>query len=200
MITSNEQRKWLEDFIVELRLRDVPGNLIGDAVSTVEAHLLDTGEQPVDAFGAPGEYADNLGLPGRPQGGAAVWAGRAAGVAAFTVLPFAITAVIAGTGFEVTVLLLTLILVACAALVVIALNLDAIVRSWSIWQSGLLGMGIALAYAAAVGLTPGVVLLRLPAIPVLIGASLARRSGCPPHSPDRLRTWLECRFLAGWIP
>ena len=173
MITSNEQRKWLEDFIVELRLRDVPGALIGDAVSTVEAHLKDTGEQPRDAFGPPGEYADNLDLPGRRSGGAAVWAGRAAGVAAFTVLPFAITAVFTRAEFEVTPLLLLLILVACAALVVIAVNLDAIVRSWAIWQSGLLGMGIALAYAAAIGLAPEVVLLRLPAIPTLIGAGLA---------------------------
>ncbi|NOJ60205.1 hypothetical protein [Arthrobacter sp. 260] len=173
MITSNEQRKWLEDFIVELRLRDVPGDLIGDAVSTVEAHLQDTGESPIDAFGPPDEYAENLALPGRRNGGAMLWVGRAVGVAAFTVLPFAITPVVTGRDFEVTAVLLTLILVVCAALVVISVNLDAIVRSWAIWQSGLLGMGIALAVAAAIGLTPDVVFLRLPAIPMLVGACLA---------------------------
>ncbi|MBG6179446.1 hypothetical protein [Arthrobacter sp. CAN_A1] len=170
--TGIERRKWLEDFTLELRFRDVPGHLIGDAVSTVETHLEDTGERPLDAFGLPGDYADNLDLPrGRPAGPGA-WIGRALAVAAMTVLPFAVTAIVTGTAVAVTALLLALILLAITALVVIAVNLESIVRSWAVWHSGLLGMGIALAYAAVIGLTPDLVLLRLPAIPVAAVAAV----------------------------
>ncbi|MHA7277190.1 hypothetical protein ACX80O_11805 [Arthrobacter sp. Hz1] len=170
--TSSEHQKWLEDFILELRFRDVPGHLIGDAVSTVEAHLKDTGERSVDAFGLPGDYAENLDLPRRRPDGPGVWIGRTLAVAAFTVLLPSVTAIVTGTDFTVTVLLLALIIVTVAALVVVAVNLASIIRSWAVWHSGLLGMGIALAYAAVIGLTPDLVLLRLPAIPVAAAATV----------------------------
>jgi hypothetical protein len=48
------------DLIVALRLRDVPGDRIGEIVAEVESHLADTGEDPVDAFGPAREYAAGL--------------------------------------------------------------------------------------------------------------------------------------------
>lgn len=63
MVTTN--KRWLDDFTMELRLRDVPGSVIGDALETVESHLRDSGESAVDAFGDPTTYADSLELEGR---------------------------------------------------------------------------------------------------------------------------------------
>lgn len=61
-------KRWLDDFTLELRLRDVPGSVIGDALETVEAHLKDSGESAVDVFGDPTTYADSLDLERRTPG------------------------------------------------------------------------------------------------------------------------------------
>ncbi len=52
---------YTEQLIYELRLRDIPGNVIGDTVAQVESRIADTGEDPVDAFGTPGDYAATFG-------------------------------------------------------------------------------------------------------------------------------------------
>ncbi len=52
-----EHREWCEDFILELRLHDVPGPVIGDRLGEVEAHCTETGETPDQAFGAAVAYA-----------------------------------------------------------------------------------------------------------------------------------------------
>lgn len=46
--------------ITALRMYDVPAPRIGEAVAEVESHLADTGEDPVDAFGEPDDYAREL--------------------------------------------------------------------------------------------------------------------------------------------
>ncbi|WP_432534468.1 hypothetical protein [Kineococcus arenarius] len=52
--------RWCEDLVVALRLRDVPGGRIGAVLAEVRAHLADSGEDPAEAFGGPGEYAAAL--------------------------------------------------------------------------------------------------------------------------------------------
>ncbi|GAA1343837.1 hypothetical protein [Arthrobacter roseus] len=64
MNTTNST-KWLDSFTLELRLRDVPGVAIGDAVATVEEHCSDSGEDAQSAFGDAREYARSLDLPAR---------------------------------------------------------------------------------------------------------------------------------------
>lgn len=56
---------WRDDFLVELRLRDVPGRRIGDLLAEVEAHCAESGEHPAEAFGEPRAYAAVV-APGRP--------------------------------------------------------------------------------------------------------------------------------------
>lgn len=51
---------WLDEMTVELRLRNVRGTAIGDAVAAVEAHLAESGETPQEAFGDPRAYARSL--------------------------------------------------------------------------------------------------------------------------------------------
>ena len=54
-------RRWCDDFILELRLRDVPGARIGDHLAEVESHCIETGTDPKDAFGDAREYAQEVG-------------------------------------------------------------------------------------------------------------------------------------------
>lgn len=48
------------ELILALRLKDVPGDRIGEIVAEVESHISDTGENPSEAFGTPREYAASL--------------------------------------------------------------------------------------------------------------------------------------------
>lgn len=57
---------WETDFVVELRLLDVDGRLIGDALEEVRGHCAESGESPVAAFGDPAAYARSLALPSEP--------------------------------------------------------------------------------------------------------------------------------------
>lgn len=54
---------WIELFILELRMRRVPGAAIGDAVASVRELLADSGESAEEAFGPVREYAASLDLP-----------------------------------------------------------------------------------------------------------------------------------------
>lgn len=57
---SAQDRQWIDDMVVELRLRDVSGPAIGDAVASVESHLSESHESARDAFGDPRSYARSL--------------------------------------------------------------------------------------------------------------------------------------------
>lgn len=56
-IAPSVDKTWRDEFIVELRLLSVPGERIGDALLTVEAHVAESGERAEDAFGDAQEYA-----------------------------------------------------------------------------------------------------------------------------------------------
>lgn len=66
MTNTAQAKKWLDEFVVELRLHNVPGAAIGDAVATVQAHCSDSGENAQAAFGDAREYARSLELAPRP--------------------------------------------------------------------------------------------------------------------------------------
>lgn len=54
---SNE---WRDAFVLRARMRDVPGERIGEALAEVEAHCAESGETPDEAFGDPVAYAQTL--------------------------------------------------------------------------------------------------------------------------------------------
>ncbi|MDT0529435.1 hypothetical protein RM555_10595 [Micromonospora sp. DSM 115977] len=66
-------QKWCDDFVIELRLRDVPGPVIGEHLGEVEAHCAETGETPSEAFGDPTDYARRLHESGSPAPVSGVW-------------------------------------------------------------------------------------------------------------------------------
>jgi hypothetical protein len=55
--TMSAVETYTEQLIYELRLRDVSGYVIGDAVAQVESHIADTDEDLVAAFGTPADFA-----------------------------------------------------------------------------------------------------------------------------------------------
>ena len=63
MNTTMTDKTWIEQFTVELRLRRVPGPVIGDAVASVRELVADSGQSAEEAFGSAREYAESLDLP-----------------------------------------------------------------------------------------------------------------------------------------
>ena len=57
---------WRDDFVIALRLRNVSGRRIGDALLQVDTHCTDSGEQPQEAFGDPVAYATRVTEQIRP--------------------------------------------------------------------------------------------------------------------------------------
>lgn len=66
---SPEVRRYCDDLLVALRVREVPGPRIGEVLTETRAHLADSGEDPTEAFGTPEEYAAGLvgAAPPRPR-------------------------------------------------------------------------------------------------------------------------------------
>lgn len=56
-VTSTSTERYIDNLIVALQLRGVPGEKIGQIVAEVEAHVAESGEDPGDAFGKPRDYA-----------------------------------------------------------------------------------------------------------------------------------------------
>lgn len=58
---------WVDDFILEARLRDLPGAVIGDALAEIDAHVAESGEDAAATFGGAKEYAASLAAAARPS-------------------------------------------------------------------------------------------------------------------------------------
>jgi hypothetical protein len=68
---STDLDSYRQALLVALRLRDVPGVRIADALAEVDSHVAESGEDPEEAFGPPGEYATRIAdtlAPERPRG------------------------------------------------------------------------------------------------------------------------------------
>ncbi|WP_131103767.1 hypothetical protein [Ornithinimicrobium sufpigmenti] len=59
-IAPSVEKAWRDDFILELRLRSVNGQAIGDALMTVETHVAESGASAHEAFGQPKAYAGEI--------------------------------------------------------------------------------------------------------------------------------------------
>ncbi|MBI9113653.1 hypothetical protein [Sanguibacter suaedae] len=70
-LAPHVEETWAEAFIVELRLLDVSGEHIGEALSEIESHCAESGQPAADAFGEPVAYARSLDLPAAPGSGTA---------------------------------------------------------------------------------------------------------------------------------
>lgn len=57
MSTHTDDKRYLSDLTVALRLRRIPGVRIGEIIAEIETHLTESGQSAREAFGAPKEYA-----------------------------------------------------------------------------------------------------------------------------------------------
>jgi hypothetical protein len=166
-------RRWFDDFTVELRMLDVPGDAIGDAVASAREFLADSGDTPQAAFGNPREYAASLDLPRAPATRsdlAALLVSSCLGLLGF----FAVAAAVSSTDARVAVTLpgLLLVLTALALAACAPLLLGFLVRG-SAWRAGISGAGVFAAQLALGLLARDVVLFTLPAVPIaLIGGAV----------------------------
>lgn len=104
-LSQNDQ--WYEDLVLELRLRDIRGEAIGDAVAAARSHCDDSGETPVAAFGDAREYGRSLEFSrsdvvetSLPEWGR-VLAPVAAGLVGFSLVTSTVTAVLKGEAVNV---------------------------------------------------------------------------------------------------
>src|SRR3954453_1987335 len=51
-----------DKLLYALRLRNVPGPRIAEVLAEVDSHVAESGEDPCDAFGEPGLYAEQVSM------------------------------------------------------------------------------------------------------------------------------------------
>lgn len=59
-IDASTDQAWQDEFVLALRLRDMPADRIADQLKVVRTHCAQAGESAADAFGDPREYAAAL--------------------------------------------------------------------------------------------------------------------------------------------
>ena len=57
---STDAKRYQQDLLLALRLRDIPCPRIAEASAEVDSHIAETGEDPYAAFGTPKAYASHL--------------------------------------------------------------------------------------------------------------------------------------------
>jgi hypothetical protein len=62
-------RKYRDELLLALRLRDISGARVGEVLAEVEAYVAETGEAPATAFGTPKEYAAKVAAQLSPKSG-----------------------------------------------------------------------------------------------------------------------------------
>ncbi|MDO4242206.1 MAG: hypothetical protein Q4C85_00315 [Actinomyces sp.] len=51
---------YVDELILQLRLLGVPGDRVGQVLAETESHLAESGEDPIETFGPPRDYAREL--------------------------------------------------------------------------------------------------------------------------------------------
>lgn len=131
-MTTNE--KWLHELTLELRMREVDGATIGDAVAQARTHVEESGESASEAFGSPQEYADALALPASASAQIdRSWLGRLvasslAGLVAITLVTPTVVGFRLGVGVPVTWGMVCSLVVFAAIIVALPPALDFIIK------------------------------------------------------------------------
>jgi hypothetical protein len=86
---------WRDNFVIALRLRNISGSQIGDALAQVDVHCTGSGEAPEEAFGDPVAYATHVAEQVRPVDLALSMSPLRAGLLGLAAL-FAVSALLSG--------------------------------------------------------------------------------------------------------
>lgn len=175
MIQQTSDKKWFDQLVLELRLRQVHGSAIGDTVASAKELLRDTGQPAEEAFGPARDYAEALELPSAPKH---EWIRTALWPATLGLLAFLLfnQAVVPWTRSELLLVSPAQLAFLATPVVLIAflpLYLDAIIRR--IWVCvGLSGIGAlsGLLSAVAAPKDPADAWLAIDPLPWLIASAL----------------------------
>ena len=184
-------QEWCSAFVLELRLRDVPGSVIGERLGEVEGHCTDTGEPPATAFGDPTGYAREIDVENSPDRVSGVWTIAALGagqVLAMLVGTAAVRNWVSGEPLTYNLVQLGCIAVVAAALLSLPRLLRPLLAHPRVVGTALFAVVTAagVGAAAASGTASTIVLPVSPAV-VAVGLFLLVLA----------LSWLEYRELAG---
>jgi len=176
MTTTSPDKKWFDEFIVELRLRDVFGNSIGDAVASARELLDDTGHSAMDTFGPARTYAASLELPREPGKS---WSSRGLwpsmlGLIAFMIFVQAFSAWAQNEAVLISPAQLAFLAVPAVLVAFLPLYLQLLVRRW--WLAvPLVLIGGATGYLSSIATpsTPAEAWLTLDPLSWLLGSAVA---------------------------
>ncbi|WP_101523311.1 hypothetical protein [Nocardioides houyundeii] len=211
---DKDHKAWLDELTLELRLKDVSGRDIGDAVATAREFLRDSGTSAEEAFGSPREYADALALAPAPDAERGV---RRAVLGGLLVLLGFFAVVYAGgpawrgESVELDASTVALLLLAALLVLLIPRYLSTVMHA-APWRIGL-GAAVVFAVQVLIAFTLGdVTVASLPALPIaLVGAVvlvgevgwLARQDDDPLQDPlePQVRTHVSplVRMLPGLV-
>ncbi|WP_432571489.1 HAAS signaling domain-containing protein [Kineococcus sp. SYSU DK005] len=184
--TKTPVERYCDDLLLALRLRDVPGARIGAVLAEVRDHLAASGEDPVEAFGTPEQYASALtgaaatdcaDHPGRPGPSRVVeWVRNTAMTAGILCAIQGGKGLVAGERAELTEVQL---LIPAAVSLLAPLLVDAVGASR---RAAAIGWGaLVLAVVAALGvghaLLGPLLSVRVPALALLVPGALALIAG-----------------------
>ncbi|QEE62028.1 hypothetical protein FVA74_10945 [Salinibacterium sp. dk2585] len=178
---------WVEDFVLELRLLDVPGTRIGDALALVESHVAESGETAQDAFGDAREYAKASARGQVPDALDFSWIlGSVFGLVGMLLTIFGVQAwVFDGGVFELSVGTLVLVAMVLAAVALLHFRSTQVLRfavrhTWfavaifALWSGAILGA--LLLFPAIVAEIPAAIVAALGVAALTLGSVLEWRS------------------------
>lgn len=152
MMQKSTDKKWFDELILELRLRQVHGSAIGDTLASARELLADTGQRAEEAFGPARSYAAALELPSAPQHDwvrKALWPALL-GLLAFLFFNQAVVSWVRSEPMLVSPAQLALLLTPVVLIAFLPLYLDAAIRrTWALFSLA--------AVCAVAGLLSGVV-------------------------------------------
>lgn len=176
MNLTSSDKKWFDELTVELRMRDVFGHAIGDAVASARELLIDTGQSAEEAFGPARAYAASLDLP---RGSGRDWVTRGLWTSMFGLLAFLLFVQAVGAWIQDELLLITPAQLVLAAALggLVALSplylLAAIRRPWLLVLLIAIGAGCGFLWSAMTPATSAEAWLSLDPLPWLLGSAVA---------------------------
>lgn len=178
---------WVETFVFELRMLEVPGTRIGDALALVESHVTESGESARESFGDPAEYARESERDRTSESLDLSWIlGTVFGLLGMLLTIFGVQAwFFEGGVFELSVGTVVLIAMVLAALALVHFAADRVLRfvvkhTWisvvlfSLWSAAVVGMLLLLPTVVAV--IPAVIVAVLGVVALVVGSVLEWRS------------------------
>ncbi|KNC19057.1 hypothetical protein AC792_08580 [Arthrobacter sp. RIT-PI-e] len=175
MMQQTSDKKWFDQLILELRLRQVTGHAIGDTIATAREHLSDTGQHAEQAFGPARDYAQSLELPHAPKN---EWVRKALwpsllGLLAFLIFNQALVSWVQSEPLLVSPAQLVLLALPVVLIAFLPLYLDAVIRR--LWASIAISAMGALSGLLSTIVTPterAEAWLAIEPLPWLIGSAL----------------------------